>query len=248
MRSSSETGHAKNVANFGKLISFTREMGTAYQPSHPELQLSALEGLLAKARQSLDKAAQTKLKYDNAVIARTQAFENLSKLSTRVINALIAGGIPAAKVEDARTFGRKISGQRAGAKAPQNAGETPETGAIERRSASVSQQSYDSRANFFRLLAGLADGEPGYKPNEAGLTKEALQAKVQELYDCNEKMAQAAHAWRFALIERDNLLYLGAPCIADCTAMMKAYIKTLDGTTSPVYKAVSGLMINRLIK
>jgi hypothetical protein len=32
MGSISETGHAKNLANFGKLITYVRNMGAVYQP------------------------------------------------------------------------------------------------------------------------------------------------------------------------------------------------------------------------
>ena len=40
MASTSETGHAKNVANFSTLISFCTAYDTKYNPSNPALSLT----------------------------------------------------------------------------------------------------------------------------------------------------------------------------------------------------------------
>lgn len=41
MTSTSETGHAKNVANFDDLVSFVTGYGTAYNPSKASIKLTA---------------------------------------------------------------------------------------------------------------------------------------------------------------------------------------------------------------
>ena len=45
MASTSETGHAKNVANFDDLISFVTGYGTAYNLSKATIKLTALQTL-----------------------------------------------------------------------------------------------------------------------------------------------------------------------------------------------------------
>jgi hypothetical protein len=223
------------VANFGKLISFTREMGAAYQPSHPELQLTALEGLLAKARQSLGNAMQAKLKYDDAVIARSECFSNLKALGMRVANQLSVSAVPDGKVEDAFSLNKKLTGRRIG-KTAANA-----EGAVVTRS--VSQQSFDSRTDFFEKLLALVSAEATYMPNEADLKVEALRAKADDMKMCNQKVVQSAQQWRLALDERDRMLYEGKACLVGCAAAIKRYIKSVNGGSSPFYRAVRGLRI-----
>jgi hypothetical protein len=50
MTSTSETGHAKNVANFEDLISFCTGYGTAYNPSKVTIKLPALNTLFTSAK------------------------------------------------------------------------------------------------------------------------------------------------------------------------------------------------------
>jgi hypothetical protein len=243
MKSSSETGHAKNVANFEKLISYARELGVVYRPSNENLSIPALEELLAKARQSLDKTVQVKLKHDDAVIFRTNCFSDLNKLSSRMINYLISGDVPAAKVEDARAFSRKLSGRRAKGIVPEPVAdgapaETP-------RTVSVSQQSFDSRADFFKKLTTLVSEEKAYQPQEPDLTRESLNLKLKTLYECNQKAVQTAQLQRMALDERDAVLYNAVPCLFDCAGSAKAYLKAIAGVGSPVYKSVGKLKFIR---
>ena len=53
MRSNSETGHAKNVANFQDLIEFVTGYGATYNPSKSTLQLPQLNALKATAEGNL---------------------------------------------------------------------------------------------------------------------------------------------------------------------------------------------------
>ncbi|HUX58644.1 MAG TPA: hypothetical protein VMV77_16860 [Bacteroidales bacterium] len=80
MASTTETGHAKNVANFDELISSVLGYGTAYNPSKGSIKVEAL--------QSLSDTAKNVISGVNA--AREAAFAPLSKLVTRVLNALKA--------------------------------------------------------------------------------------------------------------------------------------------------------------
>ena len=50
MSNVSETGHAKNVANFEKLVVNVSGLGAAYNPSRGSIQLSALNDLLGNAK------------------------------------------------------------------------------------------------------------------------------------------------------------------------------------------------------
>ncbi|MBI4929199.1 MAG: hypothetical protein HY841_00430, partial [Bacteroidetes bacterium] len=52
MASTTETGHAKNVANFEDLISFCTGYGTSYNPSKAGIKLPALNTQFTGAKNS----------------------------------------------------------------------------------------------------------------------------------------------------------------------------------------------------
>ncbi len=90
----SETGHAKNVALFQDLISFCTGYGASYNPNKSSIQLSSLNTLHSGAKDSLEVLKTAHTPWINAVSARELAFEPLSRLITRVINALDASDVP----------------------------------------------------------------------------------------------------------------------------------------------------------
>src|SRR5690606_5273125 len=112
----SETGHAKNVANFEDLISFCTGYGTAYNPSKAAIQLPALNTLYSNAQNALAGLTSNKTVFDNTTNARQAAFEPLKKLTTRIVNALDATEATDALVKDAKTINGKIQGKRSHSK------------------------------------------------------------------------------------------------------------------------------------
>lgn len=88
MPSTSETGHAKNVANFEDLSPFCNGYGAAYNPSKAALTITELNKLQTNAKASLQQAKTTKTSFDNATNARQLAFKDLKPLATKVVNAL----------------------------------------------------------------------------------------------------------------------------------------------------------------
>jgi hypothetical protein len=74
MASTSETGHANNVANFENLITSATAFGTSYNPSKSTLKLTALQTLFDAAKESLNAVNIAQSAYSNAVAAREFAF------------------------------------------------------------------------------------------------------------------------------------------------------------------------------
>ncbi|MCL5029979.1 MAG: hypothetical protein M1480_13280 [Bacteroidetes bacterium] len=108
-----ETGHAKNVANFEDLISFCTGYGASYNPNKPTIQLTALNTLYTTAVGTLTAVNTAYTPWSNAVGAREIVFEPLSKLVTRVVNALEASDVPKQAASNAKTFARKLQGESA---------------------------------------------------------------------------------------------------------------------------------------
>ena len=84
MASTSETGHAKNVANFEELISVAVTLGTAFNPSKASLKLTALQAQAAAARNSMVAVNTALSAQKTATAARKTAFGALNKYLTRI--------------------------------------------------------------------------------------------------------------------------------------------------------------------
>jgi len=251
MASTSETGHAKNVANFEDIISFCTGYGTAYNPTKNSIKIAAMNTLLTSARNTLQTVKTTKTAYDNATNAREIAFANLKKLSTRVVNALEATDATKQTVNDAKTINRKIQGKRADNKktppfAPPAEGTTPTP--TEVIQISVSQQSYDSLTDNFSKLIISVTAEPLYIPNETDLKVTALNTLLTNLKTTNTAVINVTPAYRSSIITRNTTLYQSAIGLVDTALEVKKYVKSVFGAKSQQYGEISGLEFKKLKK
>ncbi|MBN2788045.1 MAG: hypothetical protein JXQ69_06960 [Paludibacteraceae bacterium] len=239
--SRSETGHAKNVANFDDLISFVTGYGTAYNPSKTGIKLTALQTLSTSAKNAINAVNTALPAYSNAVAAREAAFEPLSKLITRVNNALKATDTTEQVDESAKTLVRKIQGSRATAKKTEEEIATAAAEGKETKEISSSQMSYDSRLDNFDKLIKLLTSVTLYAPNEADLKVTALTTLYNDLKAKNTAVVTATTPLSNARISRNDILYKANTGLVDIALDTKTYIKSLYGATSPQYKQVSRL-------
>ena len=107
MASTSEIGHAKNVANFQALISFVTSYGATYNPTKNALKLPQLTALQTTSQTKLAEVVAKNTSFNNAVNDRMTAFDGLKALSTRLVNALESTDATTEKVKDAKVFNRK---------------------------------------------------------------------------------------------------------------------------------------------
>ncbi len=112
MASTSETGHAINVANFEELISYCIGYGGSYNPVKLALQIVAMQGLRTTAQGNIQTVNAFAVALINVINARQIAFEPLKALATRIVNALDATNATNELVKDAKTINRKIQGER----------------------------------------------------------------------------------------------------------------------------------------
>ena len=241
MASTSETGHAKNVANFDDLISFATGYGTAFNPSKPTLKLTALQTLSTSAKNAINAVNAALPAYSNAVAARESAFEPLNKLITRVNNALKATDTTEQVDESAKTLVRKIQGTRATAKKSDEEIAAAKAEGKETKEISSSQMSYDSRLDNFDKLIKLLTSVTLYAPNEAELKVTALTTLYNDLKAKNTAVVTATTPLSNARISRNDILYKANTGLVDIALDTKTYIKSLYGATSPQYKQVSKL-------
>jgi len=245
MASTSETGHAKNVANFEDLISFCTGYGAAYNPSKVSIKLPALNTLFTAAKNSLIAVTSATTAFINATNARVIAFEPLKKLTTRIINALTATDASDEIVKDAKTIARKIHGRRASEKLPTIL-DNPSTIENEsQKSISASQQSYDSLIEHVSKLKDLLAAESNYIPNESDLMITALTSMINDFKIKNTAVVNATTALSNSRISRNDTLYKKTTGMVDIAQEVKNYVKSVFGATSSQYKQVSKLRFTR---
>ena len=241
MASTSETGHAKNVANFNDLISFVTGYGTDYNPSKASIKLTALQTVSSNAKNALNAVNSVLPEYSNAVAAREAAFAPLNKLITSVVNALKATDTSDQVVGNAKTYARKIQGSRAAVKKTEGEKNAFAAAGKEVVEISSSQMSYDSRLDNFDKLIKLLSSVTLYVPNEADLKVSALTALYNDLLAKNSAVVAASTPLSNARILRNEVLYKANTGLVDITLDTKTYIKSLYGATSPQYRQVSKL-------
>jgi len=236
MASTSETGHAKNVANFQDLITLVTAFGTAYNPAKAALKIPQLQALAMASNAKIADVVAKKTLYNNTVNDRMALFATLQPLSTRLINALKVTDATAAKIDDAKAFNRKIQGKRASAIATSADPASPPPSAI-----SVSQLSYDQLIQHFAGFLSLLQSEPTYAPNETDLKTATLVAKQADMVLKNNTVTIAYAQVSTSRIQRNKTLYDPNTGLVATAAEVKNYVKSLFGPHSPEYAQISGI-------
>jgi len=187
MANISETGHAKNVATFEKLVTNVTGLGEVYNPSKESTQLASLNNLLGTAKAAINDFNAAEAIWKNAVKARELAFNPLSKFITRVNNALKASGSSSLIDETAMTLIRKLQGRRATPKMTDEEKQAAEAEGKEVKESSSSQMSYDNRLDNFDKLIKLLASVTEYAPNEPKFSVDGLKALNNNLNNKNYK-------------------------------------------------------------
>lgn len=241
MASTSETGHAKNAANFEDLISFCTGYGAAYKPTKPSITMDALNTKRTDALNALAALNSSIPALTNAVNQREIAFNQLSKLVTRVTNAVAASDVPVQVIADVKSIAKKLQGRRASPKKETvpNDPATPQNESS--KSISAVQMSYDSQIENLNRLLELLMALPTYKPNEPELSVAGLTGVLNNMKAANTAVINANTPVSNARIARNNILYAPETGLLAVAAGVKTYIKSVFGASSPQYKQVTKL-------
>lgn len=242
MASTSEVGHAKNVANFQDLIEFVTAYGTTYNPSKNALKLPQLIALKASADATLADVITKNTNYNNKVNERITAFSGLKSLSTRLVNALQTTDATTETIGNAKTFNRKMQGKKASSSQTPTDPNTPAPTTI-----STSQQSYDQLIQHLAGLTSVLEAETSYTPNETDLQVATLQTKIADLTAKNTAVATAYASISNSRIARNETLYSSSTGLVETANEVKKYIKSVFGASSPQFVQVKGIQF-KIIK
>ncbi|WP_445431337.1 hypothetical protein [Chryseobacterium indoltheticum] len=234
MSSTSEVGHAKNVANLQKI---TQQITTysLYNPPIENIALANLQTLYTTANAKLAEVEDKRNANKNAIIIRQTAFENLKSTCTKIVNLLEILGLPQGTLDQARSMNRAIQGSSKKTTTP------PEEGKETSKTASTSRQSFTQQAENFGILLQLLATIPGYTPNEEDLKLNNLTTYHASLMSATQAVDQTEAELNTKLIERDKILYAEGTGLYTIAQNIKKYVKSLYGATSPEYTNVSAI-------
>lgn len=229
MASTTETGHSKNLANFDELSSSIMGFGTDYNPTKESLKVLSMKSTSSLARKAIDAVNNTYPLFSTAVADRDAAFIPLSKLTTRVLNALKATDTSAQVIDNAQTIVRKIQGRRASRKKTEEEKSLLKLKGEEIKEISASQMSFNNRLESFARLVSLLVTIPLYTPNETDLKVSALEVLLLDLTAKNEAVVTAATPLKNARLSRNNVFYRSKSGLVDTAINAKTYIKSVFG-------------------
>ena len=241
MPSTSEVGHAKNVANLQKLIEQVK-VYTLYNPPVDNLKIENLQTLYSTASSILNEVEDKRNANKNAITLRQSTFENLKSTCTKIINHVGILGLPQGTIDQAKSLNRLIQGGQKKETAKTTASTettTPPSG--ESKGASTSRQSYTQQAENFGILLQLLGTISAYNPNEDDLKLANLNTYKESLMSATQSVDQTEAELNNKLIDRDQILYADGTGLYTIAQNVKKYVKSLYGATSPEYANVSSI-------
>ena len=240
MASTSEKGHAKNVANANLLNTHIIELGAIYNPSNPKLLLANLQTIYTNSFSQQEAVNTLVAPYSVAVDNREAIFAPQSKKITKLRRVYKATeGVTQGQLEDFMTIARKLKGIRKINNAP-----TTDT-TVEQTQHSTSQMSYDQRTNTMDLLISLLQNTPNYAPNEPEYKITTYQAKKASMLQATQAIADTFVPLNSARNTRNNTLYNSDDNLVDTFNKAKDYLFTILDSSSVQYKAISKIKFKK---
>ncbi|MBL7731554.1 MAG: hypothetical protein JNM88_10280, partial [Chitinophagaceae bacterium] len=247
-KSTSETGHVKNLSVFNEMIAFVKTY-KEYNPSTPALKVDELVKKYEAANLVLQQVNTTAALLNETIRTRMLTYEHVDQTGTSVVAMLESSEANKEMMKDARGLNRKLHGNRAGeivVAAEPVEGQTAED--LLPTNISVSQQSYVKLADNLGLMRDLVAMHPGYQPNEAELNVAGLTKFVDELTGLNEKVATEYAEVTAKRNERDEIFYKVPGGLKAVFDGVKKYVLGKYKSNSPEYKQLTKLQMKNLKK
>lgn len=220
-KSKSETGHAKNVANFDKLVTYIRDLGEVYNPGKQNIKLAQIEELNQIARESLDQYNKAFSIYTLSVSERVKGFEDLNAFITALHLNLKVYTDDSEKMMDIKSYIKKIRGTKM-LKVVNTKGEE------QKRYISTSRRSFDSILENFNRLISLIQSLDHYEPNEEDFKIEGLLSRYSKVKTMTEKVNQSMSELNIKRTKRDIILYDEIIGLIKVGKDARTYVKSLN--------------------
>lgn len=233
MASTSEVGHAKNIANLKLLNTEIAALGAQYNPSSVKLKLNNLLALHAAADANQDmvssligpkklavKQRQAEFKINQNLVGLRKAYKATEDVTT-------------AQLDDLMTIIRKLRGDSA-------------TSTEQGSEHSTSQQSFDQITNQMGLLISQLESTPNYAPNEEDYKVVYYENKKASMLAKTQAVNDAETSLTTAITIRNQHMYFAPDNMVDIAKKAKDYLLSILPTTSNTYKAIKALKFTKI--
>ena len=242
------TGKRSNQQNVDNLEVLTERVTTfqpGYDPAETRLSIPNQKLIKASGDEALLGVSTAESACDNAISARTAAFESINPLVTRAINALRISDVTEQTIAQGESIVRDFRNQRASATEPPAKTEEGTVSSETVKTNKLRSGSFYTKVENFRKFIVFLSSIPAYKPKQSDLTVEALNAKLEALVLINSAYNTADAKANAARLHRDIVLYTAKTGLVEIAQDSKLYVKSAYGATSPQYKSISGIKFTK---
>lgn len=240
MASTSEVGHAKNIANLNLLNTNIASLGAIYNPSNPRLLLTNLQNIYTTSFYHQESVNNLVAPYSIAVDERELIFKPLNRELTKLRKAYKAtDGVTAIQLEDFMTIVRKLKGVKKTTTVTSTNPDEAQT------THSTSQMSYDQRTNNMDLLISLLQNTSNFNPNETEYKIATYQAKKAQMLIKTQAVADTFIPLNNARSTRNATLYNNEDNLVDVANKAKDYLFTILDANSAQYKAIAKIKFKK---
>lgn len=234
--SSSETGYAKNAANFKDLIIQLKNLEGDYQPPKPSLNIEALEAISIKSEELMRTLSQLAPIYNQCVDKQELIFSTQNNLVTRSYNYLKVVVDNPGDLETIKTIADKIRGVNKKTD-PVEEGKTNH---------SQAQTSYDNKLENFKRYIDALQNTKVYLPLESDIKLETFNDLAVKMGEALTAVALSKSPVDVARKNRYNFFYADKTGLVDIANDIKTYSRAVLKKDHQLYKAIQDIKFNKI--
>jgi len=245
MKTTNGSGHEQNVTNLNVEISSVITFGSRYNPSVLALTAPELTKLYQQGTEANDEVKKNSIAENNARAVRANKFEGIDDKVTRIVNAVRICGTTPQILDQVESIVRELRAKRATDKLTAEELAAEKANGNDIKQVILHNATFDRKVVNFEKLGQVLSIIPQYQPNEPELTVAGIKASSIEYKTLNDQVVTTMAVTKASDIARREVLYADNTGLVDVALLVKQYVKSVFGATSPQYKQISNIPFSR---
>jgi rRNA maturation endonuclease Nob1 len=246
MKTSKETGHSNQVANFSTLISLVKQSEKVYNPSHAKLKVDEMEKLRDEATAILEDFVDKQAHHTMLVTAKTKAFDDLPKYITRIYRSVEICDVNESVLKDVKgivkQFRHKAPAKAKTAAAGSDTSSTEETKSDGRGKKALN--AHNQLESLLKLTELIGEIEQ-YESNDEDLKLDGIKSYYQDLKKLNAELESSKIEIESIRMKRDYLLFTDPYSMVNIAKKVKLYFKSIFKADSKELKQINNLKFRK---
>ena len=235
-----ETGNVVNANNFIEKVNVCDRRKADYNPTNPAIKLIALTPISKVVKVCIDVVSAARTALTKVTANRQNVYGEMDDKAGRCIHLLNSSEATKDEMKQGKSLLLKYKSQRIS--------DLPDETLLKAQAAakgeeavipkviSTSQQGFINKLGHFRDLIIFLKTVAAYKPNEADLKVEALEAIAASADGLNAEKSSAISAWLTAISDRNKKLYDEPDGAYLLSTKMMEYVAGAYGKKSDFFK------------